>query len=75
MSDELPETIEDSLRILEENLEILENLDLDLEGSKEDELEPILGLYQLFDMTEDVSDSSKIKRAESNLIKRQEESL
>jgi len=73
MSDELPETIEDSLRILEENLEILENLDL--EDSKEDEIEPILGLYQLFDMTEDVSESSKIKRAESNLIKRQEESL
>lgn len=75
MNDKLPETIEDSLRILEENLEILENLDLDLEDSKEDELEPILGLYQLFDMTEDVSESSKIKRAESNLIKRQEESL
>jgi len=73
MNDELPETIEDSLRILEENLEILENLDL--EDSKEDEIEPILGLYQLFDMTEDVSESSKIKRAESNLIKRQEESL
>ena len=75
MIDELPETIEQSLKILEENLEILENLEMDLEDSKEDELEPIMGLYQLFDMTEDVSESSKIKRAEVNLIKRQEESL
>ena len=75
MIDELPETIEQSLKILEENLGILENLEMDLEDSKEDELEPVIGLYQLFDMTEDVSESSKIKRAEVNLIKRQEESL
>jgi len=75
MIDELPETIEQSLKILEENLEILENLEMDLEDSKEDKLETIQGLYQLFDMTEDVSESSKIKRAEVNLIKRQEESL
>ena len=75
MIDDLPDTIEQSLKILEENLEILENLEMDLEDSKEDELEPIMGLYQLFDMTEDVSESSKIKRAEFNLIKRQEESL
>ena len=75
MIDDLPDTIEQSLKILEENLDILENLEMDLEDSKEDELEPIMGLYQLFDMTEDVSESSKIKRAEVNLIKRQEESL
>ena len=75
MIDDLPDTIEQSLKILEENLDILENLEMDLEDSKEDELEPIMGLYQLFDMTEDVSESSKIKRAEFNLIKRQEESL
>ena len=75
MIDELPETIEQTLKILEENLEILENLEMDLEDSKEDELEPGMELYQLYDMTEDVSVSSKIKRAEFNLIKRQEESL
>ena len=75
MIDELPDTIEQSLKILEENLEILENLEMDLEDSKEDLLEPSMELYQLFDMTEDVSESSKIKRAELNLIKRQEESL
>ncbi len=56
-------------------MEILENLEMDLEDSKEDLLEPAMELYQLFDMAEDVSDSSKIKRAELNLIQRQEESL
>jgi hypothetical protein len=63
-------------KILEENVEILANLEMDLEDEKEDELVPDMKLHQLFDMTEDVSESSKIKRAELNLVRRQtEESL
>ena len=38
-----------------------------------DELVPDMEHYQLFDMTEDVSESSKIKRAEFNLAQRQVE--
>jgi len=76
MNDELPETVEKCLKILEENVEILANLEMDLEEENKDELVPNLELHQLLDMTEDVSHSSKIKRAEFNLARREaEESL
>ncbi len=71
MDDELPETVEKCFKILEENIDILANLAIDLVDEKEDELVPDIELYQLFDMTEDVSESSKIKRAEFNLAQRQ----
>jgi len=73
MNDDLPETVENCLKILEENVEILANLEMDLENENEDELVPNLELHQLFDMIEDVSHSSKIKRAEFNLARREAE--
>ncbi len=76
MNEDLPETVEKCLKILEENVEILANLEMDLEDENEDELVPNLELHQLFDIIEDVSHSSKIKRAEFNLARREtEESL
>jgi len=71
MDDELPETVKKCLDILEENVEILANLGFDLESEKGDELIPNMELHQLYDMTEDVSESVKLKRAESNLMRRQ----
>ena len=73
MDDDLPEAVKKCLDILEENVEILANLEFDLESEKEDELIPNMKLYQLFDLTEDVSESTKLKRAESNLMRRQTE--
>ena len=73
MDDELPESVKKCLDILEENVEILANIELDLEDEREDKLTPELELHQLYDMAEDVSESSKIKRAESNLVRRQAE--
>jgi len=73
MNDDLSETVEKCLKILEENVEVLENLEMDLEDENEDELVPNLELHQLFDMIEDVSHSSKIKRAEFNLARREAE--
>ena len=73
MDDELPDEVKKCLDILEENVEILANLELDLEDEREDELTPNLELHQLYDMTEDVSESSKLKRAESNFVRRQSE--
>jgi hypothetical protein len=76
MDDDLPETVEKCLKILEENVDILANLEANLGDEKEDEIIPDMELYQLFDMTQDISESSKIKRAEFNLVRRQaEESL
>jgi len=73
MDDDLPETVKKCFKILEENIDILANLEMDLEDEKESELVPDMKLHQLIDMTEDVSESSKIKRAELNLVKRQKE--
>ncbi len=71
MDEDLPESVKKCLDILEENVEILANLELDLEDEKEDTLIPNLELHQLYDMTEDVAESTKLKRAESNFARRQ----
>ncbi len=73
MMDDIPEAVKKCLDILEENVEILANLEFDLESEREDELTPNMELHQLYDMTEDVSESAKLKRAESSLMRRQSE--
>ena len=69
--EDLPETIDKCLKILDENMEILGNIEMKLDDERENELVPNLKLHQLHDMVEDISESSKIKRAENNLIRRQ----
>jgi len=69
MDDELPEVVKKCLDILEENVEILANMELELE----DELTPHMEIHQLYDMTEDVTESTKLKRAEFNFMRRQSE--
>ena len=71
MDDDIPEAVKKCLDILEENVEILANLEFDLESEREDELTPNMELHQLYDMTEDVSESAKLKCAESSLMQRQ----
>ena len=73
MNDDLPESLKKYLDILEENVEILEDLGFNLDDEKEDEFTPNMELHNLYDMTEDVAQSAKIKRAESNLTRRQSE--
>ena len=70
MDDKLPEAIKKCLKILEENIDILSNLELELEDQKEDEISSDLDLHRLYDMTEDVAESAKLKRAEFNLMRR-----
>jgi hypothetical protein len=73
MDDDLPESVKKCLDILDENVEMLANLEFDLDDEKEDELTPNMELHDLYDMTEDVSQAAKIKRAESNFNRRQSE--
>jgi len=73
MDDDLPEEIEKCLAILDENMDVLSNIEFDLDDEKEDELTPDMNLHNLFDMTEDVAESAKLKRAESNFTRRQSE--
>jgi len=71
--DDLPKTVDKCLKILDENLKILANIEMDLDDEKEDEVVSNLELHQLYDMVEDVSESSKIKRAETNFTRRHSE--
>jgi len=73
MDDDISKAVKKCLDILEENVEILTNLEFDLESEIEDELTSNMELYELYDMSEDVSKSAKLKLAESNLMRRQAE--
>ena len=73
MDDKLPEAVKKCLDILEENVKILANMEHEFEEEKEDELTPNMELHQLYDMTEDVTESTKLKRAEFNFMRRQSE--
>lgn len=73
MDDDLPEDVKKCMKILDENVNFLSNLEQDLDDEKEDEITSDMQLHQLYDMAEDVADSAKIKRAESNLMRRQAE--
>jgi len=73
MDDDVPDTVKKCIDILDENLEILSNIEFDLNDEKNNELVPDMKLHHLYDMTEDVVESEKIKRAESKLMRRQSE--
>ena len=71
MDDDLSKEIEKCLAVLDENMDILSGIEFDLDDENENELTPDMSLHNLYDMTEDVADSTKLKRAESNLVRRQ----
>jgi len=73
MDEDLPEAVKKCLDILDENVEMLANLEFDLDDELEDELTPNMELHNLYDMTDDVAESAKLKRAESNFARRQSE--
>mgnify|MGYP001824869254 CR=1 FL=1 len=73
MDEDLTEEVKKCLDILEENVDMLANLEFDLDDEKEDELTPNMELHNLYDMTEDVAESTKLKRAELNFTRRQSE--
>jgi hypothetical protein len=73
MDEEFSEAVKKCLKILEENIGIMSDLEFALEDEKENDLIPDLELHNLYDMTEDVAASAKLKRAESNFMHRKSE--
>ena len=71
MDDDIPDVVKKCLDILDDNLDILSNIEFNLNDEKNDELFPDMKLHHLYDMTEDVAESEKIKLAESKLMRRQ----
>ncbi|MFB5628705.1 MAG: hypothetical protein ACE5RR_02100 [Nitrosarchaeum sp.] len=74
MDETLPDAVKKCIKILEENIDILSNIELELEDQKEDEITTDLELHDLYDMTEDVAESAKLKRAEFNFMHRKVDS-
>ena len=73
MNEDLPDEVKKCLDALDENMEILSDIETALDDEKEDEFTGEMQLHQLYDMTEDVAESAKLKRAESNFSRRQAE--
>ena len=62
--------LDDCLKMLDENVDILSNIEYELNQQKEDELTPNMQLTDLIDMTHDVADSSRLKKAEFTFMQR-----
>ena len=62
--------LDDCLKMLDENVDILSNIEYELNQQKEDELTPNMQLCDLIDMTNDVADSSRLKKAEFTFMQR-----
>ncbi len=62
--------VDDCLKMLDENVEILSDIEYELNEQKEDKLTPNMQLTDLIDMTHDVADSSRLKKAEFAFMQR-----
>jgi hypothetical protein len=62
--------LDECLKILDDNVNILSNIEYELNHQKEDELVPEMQLTDLIDMSHDVADSSRLKKAEFTFMQR-----
>lgn len=69
-NDDMEMYLDECLKMLDDNVDILSNMEYELNQQKEDELIPNMHLTDLIDMTQDVADSSKIKKAEFTFMQR-----
>ncbi len=73
MDDELTDVLDECLRLLDENVDILSDIEVGLDEEKEDQIQTDMELHNLYDMAEDVSKSAKLKAAETKFLRRQAE--
>ena len=67
--DDLGDIVHDCLKIFDENIDLLFNVDNSL-GSEIDDLKVISDKTELIDMVHDVADYIRIKNAESSFMQR-----
>ena len=68
--DDLVNMIDECIKLLDENVDVLNDIDYSLESQKEDVVITDLTKNDLVNMAHEVSDSSRIKRAESDFVRR-----
>ncbi|TSA17408.1 MAG: hypothetical protein D4R72_04765 [Nitrosopumilales archaeon] len=69
-NEDLGKCLDKCLKLLDDNVNILSNIEYELNQQKEDELVPEMQLADLIDMTHDVADSSRLKKAEFTFMQR-----
>jgi hypothetical protein len=69
-NEDLGKCLDECLKLLNDNVNILSNIEYELNQQKEDELVPEMQLTDLIDMTHDVADSSRLKKAEFTFMQR-----
>jgi hypothetical protein len=65
------EYLDECFKIIDENVEVLSGIEFEIEQQKDDEIIPNLHLHDLIDMTQDVAESIKIRKAEARYMRRQ----
>lgn len=68
--DDFVHTLDECIKLLDDNLNILNDIEYSLESEKEDTLVTNLTRNDLVNMAHEVADSSRIKKAESEFVKR-----
>ena len=67
--DDFASLLDDCIKLLDDNIDVLNDIEYSLESEKEDYLITDLTKNDLVNMAHDVADSSRIKKAESQLPK------
>jgi len=67
--DDLGDIIHDCMKVFDENIGLLSDIDNFLD-SERDDLKPVSNKTELIDMVHEVTDSIRIKNAESNFMQR-----
>ena len=63
-------SLDECLKILDDNVDLLSKIEYEINQQKEDELIPEMQLTDLIDMSHDVADSSRLKKAEFAFMQR-----
>ncbi|MBI2006074.1 MAG: hypothetical protein HYS75_02210 [Nitrosopumilales archaeon] len=67
----IEEYLAECFKIIDENVEVLSDIEFEIEQQKDNEIIPNLQLHDLIDMTQDVAESIKIRKAEASYMRRQ----
>ena len=68
--DDFTKIIDECVKLLDENVDVLNDIDYSLQSEKEDVMVTDLSKNDLVDMVHDVSDSARIKKAEHDFVRR-----
>ncbi len=68
--DEFIDMLDECVKLLDENTDVLNDIDYSLQSEKEDTVVTDLTKNDLVEMAHEVSDSSRIKKAEYNFVRR-----